>query len=374
MTGQPDAGTRVTFVLPSLTAGGAERVLITLMNGLDRTSFAPALVVVNGGGPLRDLVAADIPVTTLYDGKPPVPPERAVPALRRALRACTPDIVVSTMAPMNFAVLLLRPLFPRTRFIVREAITPSFILEKRKRAAPLIAACYRLLYPMAARVISPARMIIDEFETLLGMDTARHICLPNPVNVKALRGDGAAMPGAAPAGAVRFVASGRLHAQKGFDRLLDILPDMPGPWHLTILGEGEERQALTAQIDRLGLTARVSMPGLVARPWPYVAAADAFLLPSRWEGLPNVALESLACGTQVIAMNEAGGIAEIAAAAAPGAVTTCASMDDFAAAMKCVTAQGKDRYTASMLPALYDQDAVIAAFTQILRRVAVPPA
>ncbi|MBU0858733.1 MAG: glycosyltransferase [Alphaproteobacteria bacterium] len=364
---------RVAFVLPSLTAGGAERVLITLMNGLPRAEFSPAMICVNDGGPLRDLIATDIDFTALYKSERMVSPEKSLPALYRALRAIKPDIVVATMAQMNFAVLVLRPLFPKTQFIVREAITPSFILEKRARAAPVIRAAYKRLYPLAACVISPAQMIIDEFSSVLKMDVTRHICLPNPVDADKIRGDGVAHIPDVPPNTIRFIAAGRLHSQKGFDRLLDSLPALAGDWHLTILGEGPERSALEAQIRNLGLESRVSLVGLVDKPWPYYAAADAFLLPSRWEGLPNVALESLCCGTPVIAMYEAGGIGEIAAAA-PQAVVVCRSMTEFIERMGCVQTDNATHYRPSLLPALYERSAVIEKFTQILRRVAGRPA
>lgn len=360
---------RVVFVLPALTAGGAERVLITLMNGIDRTEFSPAMLCVNDGGPLRYLAGDEVPFRSLSStGHLRV--IRAIPRLYAALRDMKPDIVVSTMAHMNFVILLLRPFFPRTRFIVREAITPSFILQLHPLLKPALAAAYALLYPMAFRVISPAQMIRNEFINLFRMNPQRQVLLPNPVDADKIRGDNRAAP-PLPHGTVRFVAAGRLHRQKGFDRLLDILPHIPGNWHLTILGEGEERAALTAQIARLNLQSRVSLPGFHPNPWPLYAGADALLLPSRCEGMPNVALESLCCGTPVIAMAEAGGIVEIADAA-PQSITLCQTMDDFAAAMARVSAQGTEVFRPSLLPRAFERAAVIEEFTKLLRRAAAP--
>lgn len=362
---------RVVFVLPALTAGGAERVLITLMNGIDRTEFAPAMLCVNDGGPLRYLAGDELPFRSLSStGHLRV--LHAIPRLYRALRDMKPDIVVSTMAHMNFVILLLRPFFPRTRFIVREAITPSFILKLHPLLKPAVAAAYALLYPMAFRVISPAQMIRDEFIKIFRMNPRKHVLLPNPVDAEKMRGDGRAAP-PLPPGTVRFVAAGRLNNQKGFDRLIDILPRIQGDWHLTILGEGEERAALAAQIEKLNLQSRVSLPGFSPNPWPLYAAADALLLPSRCEGMPNVALESLCCGTPVIAMEEAGGIVEIAAAA-PQSVTLCQTMDDFAAAMARTTAQRTETFRPSLLPRAFERAAVIGEFTKILRLAAAPRA
>jgi glycosyltransferase involved in cell wall biosynthesis len=69
---------------------------------------------------------------------------------------------------------------------------------------------------------------------------------------------------------------------------------------LTILGEGEERQALEALVKRLGLEQRVRLPGFVADPGPYFRAADLFVLSSVYEGLPAVVLEAMAADCPVI--------------------------------------------------------------------------
>ena len=79
---------------------------------------------------------------------------------------------------------------------------------------------------------------------------------------------------------------------------------------LVICGEGGERESLTRQIQALGLADRVTLTGLlpnetIAR---YMAAADVFVLPSRLEALPTVAVEALASGTPVISADHPGGV------------------------------------------------------------------
>jgi glycosyltransferase involved in cell wall biosynthesis len=351
---------KVVFVLPALTSGGAERVLITLMNGLDRSLFSSVFVTVSAQGELRSLIDPAIPFHALAE-KARV--GRSLPALYRKLRELRPDIVVSTMAHMNFAVLLLKPFFPRTRFIVREAITPSFLLQDRGMARPLVWFLYKWLYPKADMVISPAQAIVDEFRIELRMGTGNHRILPNPVDAGKIRSSGALPP--RKSGAPQFVCAGRLHQQKGFDRLIEHLPgDMD--FHLTILGEGPERARLEALIAQRNMQGKIMLAGLSDNPWPYYAAADAFLLPSRWEGLPNVALEALACGTPVIATAESGGITEIARAAA-GYVTVVKDMDEFIAAMKKTKPAPVTDFRPSLLPSLYERETVCQAFADFLR-------
>ncbi len=358
---------KVTFVLPSFAAGGAERVLITLMNSLDRARFAPSLVCLNQSGSLRDLVAPDIPVHADRNFNRVA---YALPYLATHWIRQRPDIVISTMAHMNFGVLLTRPFMPwRTRVIVREAITPTF-LTQRPKDGKLIRFLYRILYPRASRVICPAQCIIDEFESHVNISTKNFALLYNPVNITKIR---AGTPAPANDQTIRFICAGRLHPQKGFDRLIESLPflNMNRPWHVTIMGEGEQHAALTDLIRQHKLEDKVTLSGFAAQPWPMIGASDCFLLPSRHEGLPNVALEALCVGTPVISMREAGGIAEIAARATQGAVTLCDSMADFVAAMERVEPQKNDgTLRPSLLPLTFHPDTVEKDFRDLLIQAA----
>ena len=133
-----------------------------------------------------------------------------------------------------------------------------------------------------------------------------------------------------------------------------------------MFGEGEERSALEGQARVLGLAERVTFAGFDPNPAPWIAGADALLLPSRWEGLPNVALEALACGTPVIAAPEAGGIGEIARAAKHGAVTIAAMGPDFLAAMAAAPRNTDAHLRASLLPDEFRLAAVVAEFERLL--------
>jgi len=351
---------KTVFVLPSLSAGGAERVLINLMNGLDRAKFHPVLINVISKGPLKNLVAPDISVTDL-DQKGVF---RALPALYKALKAEKPDLVVSTMAHMNFMVLLLQPFFPKTKFIVREAIVPSYILDRHPVFAPLIRLAYTFLYKRADAIVSPSTVIIDELKNNLHLGDQRHILLYNPVDTNSIcESLKAANPQAGTP--LRFVVSGRLNYQKGVDRLLDALKGFNhnASWQLSILGDGDQKSHLETLIIQNGLQNNVSMLGHIANPWPHYAAADFLLLPSRWEGMPNVALEALACGTPVISSMEAGGIAEIASFANDNAVRIARDMDEFIGFMAKAT---KKTTNGSLLPATFEKATIDRQFTDLV--------
>lgn len=357
---------KIVFVLPTLNAGGAERVLLTLFN---RYEGGPKeCIVLNGSGKLKNWLLSDEHFTDLEK----VGLRRGVLPLMRALREKRPDVIISTMAQMNFVVLLLKPfLRGKPKIIVREANMPSAILQTA-RFRRLSRIFYPLLYPFADKVIAPSKRIIDDFSASLNMNTKTYEVLYNPVDIERIRGNAEREFMPRDGKALHFVCAGRLRYQKGFDLLIEALRDFaPGvEWHLRILGEGVERDALEALIAKHNLQGRITLMGLQDNPWTYMASADALLLPSRWEGLPNVALESLSVGTPVIAMASAGGIAEIAEQA-PDHVTVTDTMDDFVGAMGRVTPSAHQRVRESLLPDMFYLDAILKRFGDLLGAVGV---
>lgn len=108
-----------------------------------------------------------------------------------------------------------------------------------------------------------------------------------------------------------LLSVGNLVVNKGHHLVIEALNQLPG-FKLVIVGIGPERQALQALVTRMGLEARVTLVGAVAQKdlAPYYSAADILVLASSREGWPNVLLESLACGTPVVA-SDVGGVSEI---------------------------------------------------------------
>ena len=104
----------------------------------------------------------------------------------------------------------------------------------------------------------------------------------------------------------RYILSvGRLHPQKNFPLLIKAYAQssLRKKYKLVILGEGSEREKLENLVEALNLKDQVLLPGKVSNPYPYMKHAKFFVLASDYEGFPNVLIESLACGTPVIATN-----------------------------------------------------------------------
>lgn len=365
---QPETVKKIVFVLPRLYPGGAERVLISLMNNLDRDRHQIAFISLTGEGTIRHWIDSDIPIYALQ--KKTV--YGSLTALYKMLKELQPDTVVTTMIQTNLGLLLLKPFFPKMRFIIRESSMPSAMIREYGLKGRLCRYIYKYIYPRADVVICPAQGIIEEFRKDFRVDVSRYRVLYNPVNERQLHDTISTMDydPALRGHKVHFVCVGRLGFEKGYDRLIEALVNFRMnndlDWRLDIIGKGAETKKLGELIRSHGLQDRVVLAGYQNTPWPQIAQSDCLLLPSRWEGMPNVVLEALACGTPVIAHRDAGGVVEIAALAQDGDVKLASDMNEFTALMAQVSPSRPALPVKSRLPEIFRLKNVIIKFEEML--------
>jgi len=178
-------------------------------------------------------------------------------------------------------------------------------LERRDMPAPVRFLYHRWLKLQGRLIdsfVAMAPAMVPEIVARMGVPVSRVRIINDPVlrldeleshhklpRIAALRGR-------------RFIAVGRLVAQKNFALLLDAFARMAGPDdRLTILGEGPEREKLEAHARVLGITDRLSMPGHVDKVYRWFANADIFCMSSDYEGVPAVLIEAIATGLPIVA-------------------------------------------------------------------------
>lgn len=309
MTPRPE---KVLFLLPSLDGGGAQRVFSILLRYLDRSRFEPHLALFRAEGPYLKGVPADVVIHELKASRA----RYALPFLVRLVRQTKPRAILTTLGHMNMALMMASPFLPRqTRLLIRETATltalPDFVSHPW-----LWGSLCRLLYRRADRIICLSDAMVDDLALHFGLPRAKLVRIYNPVDVDEVRRlaqcGGNPYSGSGP----HLVAAGRLSREKGFDLLLAAMPCVLARFPdatLTILGEGPLAGALATQAEHLGIAQAVSLPGFLENPWPYFRNASVFVLPSRYEGLPNVVLEALTVGAPVVAADCPGAIRELKA-------------------------------------------------------------
>jgi glycosyltransferase involved in cell wall biosynthesis len=135
----------------------------------------------------------------------------------------------------------------------------------------------------------------------------------------------------------RFVYVGRLIKQKAPEVLLAafarIAGDLPN-WRLDIVGDGDMRAELEASAKAEGLAGRISFHGQQPDVFPYLYAASVFVLPSRFEGMPNAMLEAMGCGLAIIISDASPGPLELIRDGQTGLVVPVDDAQALSAAMR----------------------------------------
>ena len=357
---------RVLIVLPSLDQGGAERVSVNLANGLLAAGASPSILLTGSTGVLGGRLDQGVMVHQLSQQRV----RSTLPSVIRHVREHRPDVVLSTHTHVNLALCAARALLPRTtRLVLRVPTHAPAVFEGRSTAWSRRAQ--RLLYRSADLVLATSPTMAADLRTFL---TTRVEVLPNPIDEVGIRAGvtaAAAGDGRAEQIGRRFVTVGRLQKVKAVDDLIRAFARGSDPAdQLLILGDGPERPTLEALVARLGLSGQVRMPGDRPDPWDEVAAADAFVLASQHEGMPNAVLESLALGTPVIATDDLAVLATLSAQSPDGVVTLVAraSLD---AAIRRVAAHPAS--TPIPRPSLLPEENTLAVVTdRLLTLIGLP--
>lgn len=311
MGSPPDLPLEVAVVRPTLGQGGADRVTVTLLEHLDRRQFRCSLVLMQRTGELLGAVPTSIPVVPLASRSL----WSAWWKLAAHLRAERPDVVLSTSSGMNIAAALAcRMVSPRPRLVLSERTS----LERRRRPLKdlLLKSLKRVTYPAADRITTVSQGVSESLVTGLGLPRGKITTVYSPVvdgRVMAGAGEPLRHPWFTPEHPT-ILAAGRLEEVKDFATLIRAFArvrEEVDSSRLVILGEGTERPALEGLVRQLGCEESVRLPGFDENPFRFMSRCTAFALSSRFEGLPGVLIQAMACGAPVVSTDCRHGPSEI---------------------------------------------------------------
>ena len=366
---------KMALVTTNLRGGGAEKVFLRIAGLLARRGHEVHLLL------LEHLIEHElVPGVRVHALTPPGRPcpkgllgKRLVAWRLRRLYARLArerafDATISTLPFADEVAAIAR--LPRLWH--RIANTLSVEIERLAAAGPRKAARrrarYRALYGHA-NLIAVSEGVANDLRERLGLRDANIVRLYNPFPLGEIRALAQApAPGRPDSPYVIHV--GRFAPQKRHDLLLEAWRRVRRPEILVLLTHPDAR--LEALIRRHGLADRVRIAGFQTNPFPWIGGARLLVLCSDHEGMPNVLVEALACGTPVVSTDCPSGPREILTGALARCLTPCGDAEQLARAIERTLADPPPIEQEAL--ARFDADAVIAGFEALPARWQAPRA
>lgn len=316
---------KVLFRHRSMEMGGVEKVLLSMLNNLDRNKFDISLCLNLNQGELRNTIPSFIPTTILARGKEDFPKNKILNKLCLILRG------------------LKLALYRKFPFIVDQFILKneadieiatgytmfSDVLNSSNKKSKKIGWFHSdITFPKLQPIVPQLLNQIPQFDYFIfGSQQAKDIMIKtypkvqlpphqvilNAIPMEELKEKAKTFSPDFETTSPIFVSVGRLHSRKGHHKLLEahakLLKD--GFLHqVIVIGDGEERETLTQRIHQLGVQSSFLLLGALLNPYPYIKNADFFIMPSESEGWPLVIADALILQKPIIS-TQVGGIPEM---------------------------------------------------------------
>lgn len=292
----------------SVMKGGAGKNIFILANELVRKDFVVHLILENKEKYYLNKINKKINVINL---KSPFF-LKSIFLVVKYLKKERPNVLISTGTRANVVVAIIKTILrPPLKIIIRQV---THFSSNNKLLTKFFA---KIFYKKLDYVIAVSKGVKEDLMKTLDISREKIIVIYNSIeNNKFFREarKGVVHSWIKDKNSIVMLGAGRLCEAKDFSTLIKAFHKLNKKnknTKLIILGEGKEREELERLIRDLKLKDCIIIPGFVENPYAYMTKADLFVLSSRWEGLPNVLIEALACGTPVVSTDCPSGPSEI---------------------------------------------------------------
>src|SRR5687768_13570928 len=357
---------RLAIFFHDFGVGGAERVMLQLARGFIDLGYPVDLVMGRAEGPLLSEVHTRARIINLEAGNPLTMFVRLI----QYLRTERPNALLSPFEVTSvIAIIAKRISRVSTRVIIRISVHIS--KNKRTKWKKIVEKLVLSnVYPLADGIVTVSRGAAQDLSNYTGISPARIRVINNPVISDELL-QAAQQPVQHPFFNTDHVpvilGVGRLTEQKDFPTLIrafDILCKRT-PAQLIILGDGEDRPSLENLIRSTGSQDMVDLFGFELNPFAFMKKASVFVLSSKWEGLPGVLIQALACDCPVVSTDCLSGPSEILQDGQYGHLVPVGDAEAIASAIESVLA-GDVRHPPKSWLEQYQIDSVIPQYKAAL--------
>lgn len=302
---------KVLFVIHDLHHGGAEKVLVNLVNHMDKSQFDISVLALFGGGVNEQFLSPEV---RLLHGH-----SHSIPGNSHIMKLFSPKQLFQHYIKEKYDIIVSYLEGPSARIVSGcpddETKLVSWIhctIKSRKEAAIGFRSFEeaRQCYQKFDSHVFVSNGVKDAFSKLIPVP--KSCVLYNTMDSEEIksRSREPVKGQAFPKGTYKLVAVGKLEPVKGFDRLLHIhkrlfLEDHL-PVHLYLLGEGSERKRLEEWVEENNLQPSVTFLGYQTNPYKYIAACDLFVCSSYSEGFSTAVTEALIVGTPIVTTKVSG--------------------------------------------------------------------
>jgi glycosyltransferase involved in cell wall biosynthesis len=304
----------LAFFVPFSFGRGVERVNVTLAKAFAKLGHQVDVVAGRTKGPYFGELNGNTRVIDLEVGRTAA----SLLPLARYLRRERPSALLAAPDSGSVIALWARELAGvDTRVVTATHAVLSQSLSRKpnfyRRAFPHVL---RNIYPRADATVAVSNWVADDLAEVARLPRSRIQVIPNPVVHEELLAQ-AREPikhrWLTDRGGPLIISVGRLNEEKNYSDLVHAFARLrqQRQARLIILGEGAERGRLVRLARALGVAGDIDLPGFMKNPYAYMAQADLLALSSRYEALPTVIIEALACGCPVVAVDCPGGVREI---------------------------------------------------------------
>ena len=294
---------KITWFSPHFADGGVEKTILLATQAFRNHGHQATLVSFNINSSMLNTAPAGLRIIDLKTSRSLF----SVVKFARYLRKERPDAVISAQAYANITAIAARKLSRvKTRLLVSERVATKQALEQEPRSKRLvISRLMKTLYGSADIVGTNSQEGANALAEFLNWEEQRVQSIYNPVNrpqIHELSHEPLNHEWLDQRTGPVILAAGRLTPQKDFQTLLNALAvvNKSLECRLIILGDGPERDRLKSHATELGISHLVDLHSSVSNPYSYMKAADLFVLPSRYEGMPNVLIEAQVCRTPIV--------------------------------------------------------------------------
>lgn len=294
---------RVLFFIHDLGQGGAEKVLVNLVNHMDPDRFDITVTALFGGGVNEQFLGDHIHYRAVFP--------RMIPGNSHLMKLFSPRTLHRLFVRENYDIEIAYLEGPDARIISggdtdakRLAWIHSMQMSERQVSASFRSmgeaiACYRRF----DKIVGVSRTVARQFSSVLPAAGLPEVLYNtnDSERILSLALD-RVEEGRFSANEIKLIGVGKLVPVKGFDRLLRIVARLRGdsiPVHLYLLGDGPEKEKLNFCAKKLDIENAVTLLGYQTNPYRYLANCDLFVCSSYSEGFSTAATEALIVGTPV---------------------------------------------------------------------------